>query len=88
MTPQTKARIDFLVDHEYSVYRYDVRNVDLAKLFHTQDPEQYEDVDPSETYLVLEDHHGNILATGEADDITNAVDTKMTISHNRRHQTH
>lgn len=37
MTPQTKARIDFLVDHEYRVYRYDVRNVDLAKLFDTQE---------------------------------------------------
>ena len=48
------------------------------------DVDEYEEPDPADAFLALEDHHGTWLVTGDADDIMQYVDAHIKAEADRK----
>lgn len=79
-----KERLNYLRERNLNIFCYDVTDIDEEALFSGADVDEYEEPDPADAFLALEDQHGTWLVTGNADDIMQYVDTHIQAEADRK----
>lgn len=77
MKVTTKDRMEYMRQRQLNIFCYDVTDIDEEALFNGADADEYEEPDPADAFLALEDQHGTWLVTVDADDIRLYVDAHI-----------